>query len=49
MSGDTSNKVVITQVGVPVLPYCVGDLLTVLSDPEFLGRQGDHSRSVSIV
>ena len=29
--------------------YCVGDLLTVASDLEFLGRQADHSRSVPIV
>ena len=27
----------------------MGDLLTVVSDPEFLDRQADHSRSVPIV
>ena len=29
--------------------YFVGDLLTVVSEPEFLGRQADHSKSVPIV
>ena len=29
--------------------YCVGNLHTVVSDLEVLGRQADHSRSVPIV